>query len=650
MAGLKLWLVHDEEIVARFQPLDDLWQLLAAARGYWFADTYNWMMYVRLPVYPLWIKAVQITGVPLRVAIELVFLASSFLFSLALVRASVPKIIAAAVYLVIIFHPASFSLFNYSLAETLYAPAITATLAALILVWVDRHSPKLPRNAALAAICLAALWHIRPEGELVMLLLVSFGAGAWGALWLERTRRPEVVRFLKLAVLMPAIVIFASTTALKSANWLKTGLFISTEMSSPGYLAAYKALLRIKPQETIRFIPVTREVRQRAYAASPAFNELQPFIEGENFGTLETFRSIGVENEIAAGWFYWILRQAAASAGHGGSARDMDAFFQKIADEIAAAIDSGKLDSRVVWSQFIDPDTTNYMSHLPESLAKISAVFISTAAPGRETEADVDPQTRRVFDRLANRRTTLTTNAPTTISGWVFIEGADNKSISIKDLQGGSTIAVVGQFSKRADVSSGFRAAGIATRSDQLGFTLSPELAGWSSRYVLSIEGSDGCEARIALDTIEAGKVLTTASCAGKPITFAVDQIVDPSRAPAATARLQHTLWSTYGAALVPLGYAAMIALGVLIVCCRSIDTSRGVFLVMWILAAAVASRVLLFTVLDASSWPGNQTRYLFPAMQLYAPLLILLLYTALDLLGRRFFTGAKRGTPGATG
>lgn len=633
-AILKLCLVSDLEILARFQPLDDLWQVNAAARSYWFARGYDWMMYVRLPVYPLWMRIVQATGLPLRLGIELTFIASALVFALTLVRCRIPRAVAALVYSVIVFHPASFDLFNYTLAETLYAPALLLALSALILLWESRHDTRLAGRAVWAGIGLALLWHVRPEAELVTIILAGFGVAAAFALWREGARKPEMLRFLKLAIVVPGIIIFIAATGLKAANRAKIGLFVSTEMSSPGYLAAYKALLRIKPEHSIRFIPVTREARARAYAVSPAFRELKPYIEGDNFGSLETFRSIGVENEIAAGWFYWILRQAVAAAGHGGSAVEMNAFFQRIADELGAAQDAGTLASRLVWSQFIDPDAANYLPHLPESLAKICAVFVADAPPPRETEDAVEGSTRRAFDIAANRRSALIAKAPTTISGWVLMAGTEVKRLGLQKSDG-SSVANVTQFSARPDVAGGYRAAGTPIASDNLGFSFDAALAGDRAGYALVVEGSDGVTGTLSLDRVVVGQGITFESSNGHDIVLAIDRFKEP-RAREGGQRIRNAIWSIYARALQLSGYLGIAAFFIMALLHRRMNIAGSIYLVIWMLAIAVASRALLFAVLDASSWPGNQVRYLFPAMQLYAPLLILLLYGAGSLLRAR--------------
>jgi hypothetical protein len=47
--------------------------------------------------------------------------------------------------------------------------------------------------------------------------------------------------------------------------------------------------------------------------------------------------------EIRGGWYQWAIRQAAAQKGHYQSAPDTQAYWQRVADEINVAVDSGRL-------------------------------------------------------------------------------------------------------------------------------------------------------------------------------------------------------------------------------------------------------------------------------------------------------------------
>ena len=73
-----------------------------------------------------------------------------------------------------------------------------------------------------------------------------------------------------------------STLLLATMNWHKYGVFTSLEIHSSEFESAYSGLLRIKTKKFIRYYPVLKEARDKAYEVSPAFAELKPFLEGKS--------------------------------------------------------------------------------------------------------------------------------------------------------------------------------------------------------------------------------------------------------------------------------------------------------------------------------------------------------------------------------
>src|SRR5690349_15149912 len=69
----KLLLVSKQDIVAFDRPHDDYWQILSSSHWYWGAPYDQWTL-MHLPVYPLFVALTRLTGLPLRLAIELVYL------------------------------------------------------------------------------------------------------------------------------------------------------------------------------------------------------------------------------------------------------------------------------------------------------------------------------------------------------------------------------------------------------------------------------------------------------------------------------------------------------------------------------------------------------------------------------------------------
>ena len=640
LAILKIVLVSGEEILARNQPHDDLWHILAAARGYWLGSNYNNMTFVHLPVYSLWVAIVYFTGIPLRIATELFFLVSGFLFVLSLSRADVNKAVCTVAYCLIIFHPLSFQLFNITLAESLYTPLLLMALAAMIMMWINRGHKICSIYAVLSGVYSSLLWNLRKENLLILGLILLLAVIAFIVLRKEGHSWRSILQQIGIMIFVPFVVIGIVTLTLQAINYKKFGLFVSTDMSAPGYTAAYKALLRIKPPSSIRFIPVTKDVRRVAYAVSPSFKELESFLERESaMGMFETERHMGIKGEIAAGWFYWALREATAVAGHHTSAVEADAYYQRIADEINSAIDTGRLPGRLVLMTFLDPEISNYLPYLPDSYLKMWRLFTSSHQLPHEKEVvDLNPSVRKAFDIVANRRTALTSYDLATLQGWAFLGDTEPiKRVLLRSAKG-VTLGVCESMLPRPDVAKAYSDKGAVKVPVNSGFSLIAAQASQQldDAQLVFISGAQK-EFTVPYKGIIAGKPIQSLTSDTKQrVTYALDSISVPSTLTFRNS-MQSLIWAGYGRFVVVLSYLGMAALLVLLSCYRVINLKENIYTIMILLLFAVLSRVSLFSLLDASSWPADQPRYLFPVMPVYSCVLLLIIAQAFSVVKSRY-------------
>jgi hypothetical protein len=81
----------------------------------------------------------------------------------------------------------------------------------------------------------------------------------------------------------------------------------------------------------------------------------------------------------------------------------------------------------------------------------------------------------------------------------------------------------------------------------------------------------------------------------------------------------------------------------VLIICFRTAGFGHPVYGVLLLLAVAVTLRVGLFIFLDATAFPTNEPRYLFPVMPLFTCFLILLIWQSAKVLRSTAITKLPR-------
>src|SRR6185312_9386733 len=83
------------------------------------------------------------------------------------------------------------------------------------------------------------------------------------------------------------------------------------------------------------------------------------------------------QREIAGGWFMWALRDATAAAGHATSGREAMAYYQRIADEVNAACDQGRLAAGPRRSGFVPIWHHEYLAPLRRSFLRSVGFFFS---------------------------------------------------------------------------------------------------------------------------------------------------------------------------------------------------------------------------------------------------------------------------------
>ncbi|HEY7530854.1 MAG TPA: hypothetical protein VIC56_09275, partial [Gemmatimonadota bacterium] len=476
LGGLKLWSVARDEIVVRDFPFDDVWYVTSADGWYWGVP-YDRGGLTRQPAYPLWIAAARATGFPLRAATELLLLAAGALLALALWRAGVPQVPAAAVFAAVAFHPFSFYVNSFILPDALYAPTLLLGAAGLVAL-LDRGA-RLP-VAILTGAALAVLWHTRQENALILAYLALF---ALLGVWVRVREAPGLraaAREVAPLVLVPALIVGLSALALRIVNLKVFGAFTEYEFASPAFQDAYGSLLRITPDPPRPGVPAPREVRRRAYAVSPAFRRLEPHLDGRRGEHWASFSGGAprLAGEIGTGIFGWALRDAVREAGLGGSAGEADAFYRQVAQEIDAACEGDRLECRPALLGPFDPHLPNYVSRVPASfLDQLRLLVRSGAAVDRRRPNPIRPEYLGFANQVLNRRASLLTET-VRLAGWAVHPRDPVTAVSFRNPEG-RVLAETARLHARPDLERHLRATfGESTSAPtEAGFALTVPLS-----------------------------------------------------------------------------------------------------------------------------------------------------------------------------
>ena len=550
---------------------------------------------------------------------------------MSIIKAGQSRPLAILLYAAVIFHPASFLINKYASTDSFYAPVLLFALACMIILLLKRGDIYRLRYALLTGTVLALLWHIRQENIVILGLLLLYGLIA--LLTMERRKPPSTVfKELSVTVLVPALLILVVSLMVKTINYVKFGVFAPDAMSAPGFEAAGKALLRIKPMPPVRFVVVPREVRQRAYQVSPAFREIESYMEGNPGRMWASFaKDAGVEvgDEISTGHFWWALNKAAYDVGYNKSARQADQYFQRVADEINAACDEGRLQCRWAFSSVLDPHVQNYLRYLPASFWRIKGVFFQKYGSAREQDPPgLPPEVRAIYDEMANRRTTGNpTDSVTTLSGWAVDPNDSLKGIIVRD-RAGRVLAATEKIMPRPDVVSTYAAQGIKVPLN-CGYHLEfPSASGQDSSADLVFIAQSGNEW-----VVPRVQSLSGTATQGS-LTYAIE--VDNTVVKSFKSRIQDFVGAIYGRITALLTYLSLGSLLVLLICYRYVNPKDKVYMILALLIATLLVRVGLFTLIDASSYFAAGPRYLFPVLYLYTCSLLLVIAQALNMIAAR--------------
>ncbi|HEY4302745.1 MAG TPA: hypothetical protein VGM73_17885, partial [Candidatus Didemnitutus sp.] len=412
MTAAKLWLTRAQPIYAIGPAVHDDRLFLDLAghilNGDWLGP-YNQLTLAKGPFFPIWVALVFLTGIPLGLAQQGAYAAACAL----LVRAFRPWIPSGfgrfCAYLLLLWNPMTFE--GHDLArimrQNIYTPLALVVFAALVALCA-RRTQVLRRQAgwaALAGLAFGCFWLTREESVWLLPavgVLVSWYAWSFHAEIAHRWRVLAGTAAIGISgAVLPLLVVAA-------LNHHYYDWFGTVEFHGRAFEDAYGALVRFKVGPELPMVPVTRQMREAAYAVSPTFAELRPQLEGPvGDKWCEKERFPAADRQIGGGWFMWALRDAVAASGHARNAGEAMRYYRKMADELNGACDAGLVPARAPRSGFLPPLQTGVPRQLWEALVQFTGYFTSFSSfaadvpPSLGDNQDVRPFLDLTHDRIS---------------------------------------------------------------------------------------------------------------------------------------------------------------------------------------------------------------------------------------------------------
>jgi hypothetical protein len=327
--------------------------------------------------YPAFILASFLAGVPLKIAEQATYLAGAGLAAWLVTRLTGKHWLAFLLFAGLAFNPVLWTpAFAHVIREGLYISLSLMVLllaAAVLLLRRDQAGPFTLRLVLPVALGLVGgvYWLTREEGIWLLPAIAVLAGAAAVDLWRQASRDKDragaVRRMVRLAAAgaTSGVVFAAVVGSVAGMNYVRYGAFITNEFKSASFLSAYGAISRIRHTEWQRYVVFPKEAREKAYAVSPAALELRPVLDGEYGEAVRRFACKEMRRdpcpETPGGWLMWVVRDAAAEAGHHSSARAAFAFYDRLAAEIDAACADGRLSCDPARASILPPFRWHYL-------------------------------------------------------------------------------------------------------------------------------------------------------------------------------------------------------------------------------------------------------------------------------------------------
>jgi hypothetical protein len=398
IAIFKLYFVIGQDILA--ERSDSYWYLSAADSWYWGNPANS----IRPPSFPLFLAAASKTRLPLRLIFEFFYIIASARLATAMLRLGFPLWSAALSFSLTLMAPSSILAMNLAMVESMLASVVIWMTAELAYV-VTARGVAFWLHSLLLSLLIVIAWFARPETILISGAIVGVIILLLSTAVLRRRTAWSAVRMSARIFGPPIFALIIANVGVAALNGAYFGRFTPVEaLRAPAFVRAYDDLQGVVAQTPIHYVPVSHAQMEVAARVSPAFDEIYGAIEGKLGDPYRRNSKIyaGVDSdEIAGGWFIWLLRSAVSQTGYRNLAAE-DQFYGRLSQELEAAAHRNEIAITRLPMALIDPKVDFWISYLPHSLLAMLGQIVPSHVPQPNLDA-VAPAVAGEFNR-ANRR------------------------------------------------------------------------------------------------------------------------------------------------------------------------------------------------------------------------------------------------------
>jgi hypothetical protein len=323
--------------------------------GLLWLGSFDCFSFAKAPLYSLWLGALHLLGIPVRVGEFLLSLAAPFLFRSAVRPIAKLEGWKFAIVMVLLMAnpmlPEEFRLRREGLHIALTNLCVVAALGFALhvgaSVWLRI------RWALMAGLFLGLCYLNREEATWLSAAIFMAVALTLARAVLEwRQTRPSALPRLKVHGIAFAVLGLAFLLPVLSVcvlNKMHYGSFMTMWRRNSAFTGLYQRLTSLEPSGHQAYVPIARATRLKAYDLSPTFARLQPFLEGTTGywfagnGEHAVFNKRSpADKEFFVSYLEFSLLWAAQEAG-AKSADQMETMFRAIDRELGQAVRAGKI-------------------------------------------------------------------------------------------------------------------------------------------------------------------------------------------------------------------------------------------------------------------------------------------------------------------
>lgn len=358
---------------------------VSLADGNWMG-AYDQYTLIKGAGYPLFLAVISVVRVPAPLAHALFTVAAIWLLSFLTQKISRSLMLAAAVFEVTLWNLGPEM--SRIVRDAIYHAQFMVCFAGLVLAFLASGRRR-ALMMALSGLCFGWLWITREEGTILLPTFLLIW-GYFGYSYFQRAQRRELG--LLAALFVGGATLLPLFTAAR--NWSRYREFEMVDTQGD-FAGAISALESIDQPNEKPFMAISRAVRDKAYAVSPTFARVRPYLDEPGAPRVVGWKAASCTyiptscGDYGVGWFMWAFRDAAALDGDFANAKKSSDFFHAVHNEITAACNNGKLTCHHSPIPFVPHMVTGEVGTFETSFATLVKMLLFVAPPPSEVGPSV---------------------------------------------------------------------------------------------------------------------------------------------------------------------------------------------------------------------------------------------------------------------